>query len=212
MRITKYIHSCLLVETDDHAVLFDPGDYAAEPSMLDLDSLPELDAVLITHGHFDHCSVPLLRRTRERFPEVPIISNREVVDALEAEGVTATTELVENVTYEQAVHQSLPWRTSVPDNWSITVFDRLTHPGDSLQIVDTAPVLALPMQAPWGSLKEALDTAIKLQPQMIIPIHDWHWRNEARVALYDKAQQFLQDYGIKFLDVENGQPIEVSGK
>lgn len=212
MRVTKYVHSCLLVEMDDRAVLFDPGDYTVEPEVLDVNNLPELDAVLVTHGHFDHCSVPLLRRMRERFPEMPIISNQEVVDTLASQDIAATTETIQGVTCEQATHQPLPWRTPAPDNWSITVFDRLTHPGDSLQITETAPALALPMQAPWGSMKESLDMTIKLQPETIIPIHDWHWRDEARAALYDKAQQFLQDYGIKFLDIENGQPIEVSGK
>lgn len=209
MQITKYVHSCLLIENEGKTMLFDPGNYSAESGVLEVNSLPELDAVLITHGHFDHCNIPFIKQTRERFPEVPIVSNQEVVSTLDSEGITATTEPVGGVTYEQATHQLLPWRTPAPDNWSITVFDQLTHPGDSLQISKTAPILALPVQAPWGSMRESLDMVLELQPEVVIPIHDWHWRDEARVALYEKAQRFLQEYGIELLSVESGQPVEV---
>lgn len=209
MIVTKYVHSCLLVESEGKAMLFDPGKYSAESEELKAENLPELDAVLITHGHPDHCSVPFIKQIRERFPEVPVISTQEVVDILAAEGIEATTKTVQGVACEQATHQPLPWRTPAPDNWSITVFNQLTHPGDSLEITKTAQVLALPVQAPWGSMKEALDAALELQPEIIIPIHDWHWHEAARRGLYEKARSFFQEHGITFLDIENGQPIKI---
>lgn len=209
VRITKYVHSCLLVESAERAVLFDPGEYVAAEGVVDLDNLPDIAAVLVTHGHSDHCSTPFIKQLRERFPEVSIVSNQAVVDTLEAEGVKATIEAVPGVTCEQAPHQPLPWRTPAPDNWSVTVFEQLTHPGDSLEITKTAPVLALPVQAPWGSMKEALDMALELQPETIIPIHDWHWHEEARWSLYQKAAEFLQGYGITFHQLDNGQSVEV---
>jgi L-ascorbate metabolism protein UlaG (beta-lactamase superfamily) len=209
VRITKYVHSCLLIEEHSRAVLFDPGDYSHASGMLDVDALPELDAVLITHGHFDHCNVDVLKWIRQRSPEVPIVSNPEVVQKLESENIQATTQAPEGIACREAKHQPLPWRTPAPDNWSFTVFDRLTHPGDSLHISQSGPVLALPMQGPWGSLREALDLALQLRPEKIIPIHDWHLRDEAREALYKQAQDFLGQYGIEFLPVKNGRQIAV---
>jgi L-ascorbate metabolism protein UlaG (beta-lactamase superfamily) len=209
VRITKYVHSCLLVEENSRAVLFDPGDYSYASGMLDVDALPELEAVLITHGHFDHCNVDVLKSIRQRWPEVPIVSNPELVEKLESENIQATTQAPEGIACREAKHQPLPWRTPVPDNWSFTVFDRLTHPGDSLHISQSGPVLALPMQGPWGSMREALDLALQLRPEKIIPIHDWHLRDEAREALYKQAQDFLGQYGIEFLPVKNGRQIAV---
>jgi L-ascorbate metabolism protein UlaG (beta-lactamase superfamily) len=209
VRITKYVHSCLLVEENSRAVLFDPGDYSHASGMLDVDALPELEAALITHGHFDHCNVDVLKSIRQRSPEVPIVSNPEVVEKLESENIQATTQAPEGIACREAKHQPLPWRTPAPDNWSFTVFDRLTHPGDSLQISQSGPVFALPMQGPWGSLREALDLALQLRPEKVIPIHDWHWRDEAREALYKQTQDFLGQYGIEFLPVTNGRQIAV---
>lgn len=211
VRVTKYVHSCLLIETENQTVLYDPGDYSVDSGLITSEELPELDALLITHGHFDHCNTPFIKRLKERFPQMPIISTQEVVSTLESEGIAAATEPPQNldISREQAEHQPLPWRTPAPENWALTVAGHLTHPGDSLQISRTASVLALPMQAPWGAMRESFDMALELQPETIIPIHDWHWHDEARRKFYDKSQQFFRRYDITFISVEDGRPVDV---
>ena len=73
----------------------------------------------------------------------------------------------------------------------------------------TKQVLALPMQAPWGSLKWALDAAIALKPQKVIPVHDWHWRDEAADALHKMSYQILAGHGIEFIFAKNGKAFSV---
>lgn len=209
MKITKYVHSCLLIEDHGVAILIDPGGYSTGSGLLNVNELPKLDSVLITHEHPDHMDADFLKLLQERLPELLVAGSQSAVGKLEDEGVKVSTDLPEGTTAEDASHQPLPWRTPVPDNRAFTVFDKLTHPGDSLEITKTASVLALPLQAPWGSTKEALDMALRLQPEKIIPVHDWHWRDEARTSMYAKAEKFLKGYGIKFLPVENGRSVEV---
>ena len=63
MKVSKHLHSCLLVEDDAGPVaLLDPGNYTLEESALPVDELSRLDFVLITHEHQDHMSVPLIKK------------------------------------------------------------------------------------------------------------------------------------------------------
>ncbi|MDO8655088.1 MAG: MBL fold metallo-hydrolase, partial [bacterium] len=51
MKITKYVHSCLLVEEQGKTALIDPGNYTFQSKALDLRYIEKLDFVLITHEH-----------------------------------------------------------------------------------------------------------------------------------------------------------------
>ena len=61
MRVTKYEHSCVLVEDGDVRILTDPGELTHG-----FVNLTGLSAILVTHQHFDHIDlariVPLLER------------------------------------------------------------------------------------------------------------------------------------------------------
>ncbi|MBI3115325.1 MAG: MBL fold metallo-hydrolase, partial [Candidatus Kerfeldbacteria bacterium] len=54
MTITKYLHSCVLLEEDGFKLLFDPGTFVFVEGLFKPADLPKPDVVLITHGHPDH--------------------------------------------------------------------------------------------------------------------------------------------------------------
>src|SRR5688500_15837173 len=92
MQITKYLHSCLLVEENDTVILIDPGQYTHEAKVLDIELINRLNFILITHEHFDHFSLPLIKDITRKFPEVNIISTPSVVEQLEKEHIPAMTD------------------------------------------------------------------------------------------------------------------------
>ena len=210
MKISKYIHSCLLIEKDGTSVLIDPGQYTLDEDALPVEDLESLDVVLITHEHEDHMSLPLLKRIIGRFPNVKIVTSGVVADLLAKEGVQATIQLPEFVKMEQIPHERV--LALAPHNALFHIFGEVTHPGDSLQFSSSNEILALPIQAPWGSMVQALEKAASLnpKPKLVIPIHDWHWKDVARHKLYEAAAEYLREQGIsEFRGLEPGESIDI---
>lgn len=73
LAVTWFGHSSVLVEIDGHRVLFDPvwgdrvspsrriGPRRMHPTPIPIDELPSVDAVLISHDHYDHLDLPTVR-------------------------------------------------------------------------------------------------------------------------------------------------------
>jgi len=97
LRVTWLGHSTVLIEIDGYRVLTDPvwglraspsrlaGPRRFQPVPVPLRALPQLDAVLISHDHYDHLDYPTVRRLRKR--PVTFITSLGVGAHLEAWGV-----------------------------------------------------------------------------------------------------------------------------
>jgi L-ascorbate metabolism protein UlaG (beta-lactamase superfamily) len=207
MKITKYVHSCLLVEMAERTVLFDPGMFSVDA--LDVSSLTRLDDIFITHVHPDHCDIGLIKALVAKFPGVRITSNPEVVNHLAGENILASSDAPSGVVFFESPHESVEPIFPQPDCIGFHYLDSLSHPGDSHSFQETKTILALPITAPWGSTIKAANLALQLKPQHILPIHDWHWRDEARQQMYDNYERILEEQGITFHKLETGVPVEI---
>lgn len=207
MKITKFVHSCLLVETPGRVALFDPG--VMSTPHIDLATITKLDDLFITHEHADHKDTNFIKQLVAKFPEVRITTTNEVVQQLAAERITASNQAPDGVVFFSSVHEPVEPVFSQPQNIGIHYLDILTNPGDSHSFHETKAVLALPITAPWGAFIKAITVAIELKPQHVLPIHDWHWSDDARAGSYDIAEQKLGEQGITFHKPQTGQPIDI---
>lgn len=211
MKITKLGHSCLLVEMPDpvnRTVLFDPGEWSRE--FVDVESLVYLDDIVITHGHADHCSVPLLRQLLEKFPDVRITAPDEVVASLKQSEILASHEEYEGIAFFDSPHAPLEPLGATPEQIGVHYLDTLTHPGDSHTFRETRQILAMPMSAPWGAMTRAVEVILELKPTYVVPIHDWLWKDAAREAMYPGVKKLLAEQDITFLDLTIGEPVVVA--
>jgi L-ascorbate metabolism protein UlaG (beta-lactamase superfamily) len=206
MKITKLGHSCLLVEMPDRTALFDPGVW----SEVDLDSLKWLDDIFITHKHNDHMDIAVIQALQSKFPDVRIVAPEDALDDLKQGGVQdVRSDAPEGVRFFEAPHEALRPLSDVdpPQQKALHYLDTLTDPGDSHSFSETMPILALPVQAPWGSTVGATQVALDLKPKYVLPIHDWHWNDEARQWAYQMLEARLKQAGITFIPLEYGKPV-----
>lgn len=211
MKITKFVHSCLLVETGSKNVLIDPGGYSWHSHLFSQAKINRLDYIVITHEHGDHYSLPFLKDLVKKYPHTQIITNSDLAEKLKKDGLKNEIGVgsEEGATVFESAHEPLPLDLPVPANIGVHIEDLLTHPGDALHFSHTRRVLALPMTAPWGSLKQSLERVVELKPRIVLPIHDWHWHKDARNEQYAMAAKLLLPHGIKFIALENAIPIEI---
>ncbi len=102
--ITWVGHSTLLVQIGGRNVLTDPmwsrraspvqwaGPARVVPPAIPLDGLPPLDAVVLSHNHYDHLDVATVRRIAARWPDTDWIVPRGLAGFVRARGVRRVTE------------------------------------------------------------------------------------------------------------------------
>ena len=208
MNITKFGHSCFLVEEEGVRILFDPGSFSRGHT-----DVTNLDAVLITHEHGDHMDMDSMKQIVSKNPGAVIYTNASVQKLLEAQGIASTVvthgEVVDvnGVSVEGVGKDHAILMTKVPaiENVGFMVAGRLFYPGDALTIpAKKVEILALPAAAPWMKISETIDYAIAIKPRYAFPVH------EAIYAMPQMMYGMLKDI-LAAEDIEF-RPMDPDGK
>jgi L-ascorbate metabolism protein UlaG (beta-lactamase superfamily) len=166
MRITKYTHACVRLETEGRVLVIDPGTWSESTALIGA------DAVLVTHEHSDH--IDPLRLAELGIPVyAPAgadIEGLTVVPVSLGDKFTAAGFPVVAVGGRHAaIYDGQP---DCP-NLGYVVGGTLYHPGDSLHVpeepVDT---LLVPAQGSWLKMAEAIDFVKAVSPRRAFAIHD----------------------------------------
>lgn len=180
MRLTKYTHSCVRIEDDGAVLVIDPGAFS-EPESLD-----GVDAVLITHEHFDHLDVGKLVDALAGRPSVAVYTHPTVADQLpELDGVVHRVLPGQRFTaagfpvrtyggLHAVIHPELP---RVPNNgYLVEAGGGVYHPGDSFDLPTDDDVeiatLFVPVAGPWLKMAEAVDFVRRIAPAQAYALHD----------------------------------------
>lgn len=209
MKITKFGHSCLLVEEGDARILIDPGNYSVVPE------LEKLDAILITHNHSDHVDVAAMKKLIQLNPRARIFSNEEVRVTLAKDDIEV--DRLENK--EQAVVQNVviegvgEWHAenhtclAPQQNTGYFIGQRFFYPGDALMVPDKpVEILAYPAVAPWMKIAEALEYLKAVKPQAAFPVHDGFLKFGG--PYYAHPERHAKEWGVNWLVLETGKAQE----
>ena len=185
MRLTSFGHSCLLVEVADLRVLLDPGTFSSG-----FEQLRDLDAVLVTHQHPDHCDPDRFAPLVEANPGARVLLETQTADQLRDGGLRRDVETLTSgtdVTLESRgsaltvspvgqrhaiIHADIPRI----DNTGVVLRadgePSFFHPGDAL---DAEPgdvdLLGVPLNAPWCAMKETIEFVRRIGAPRFVPIH-----------------------------------------
>jgi L-ascorbate metabolism protein UlaG (beta-lactamase superfamily) len=71
--------------------------------------------------------------------------------------------------------------------------------------------MTIPVFGPWknGTITDAINLVIKLKPKYVIPIHDWHYKDEVREDFHHRLRDRTRDFGVTALIQPDGETVEV---
>ncbi|MDN5289557.1 MAG: L-ascorbate metabolism protein UlaG, beta-lactamase superfamily [Mucilaginibacter sp.] len=207
MKISKYLHSCLVFELDGYKILFDPGDYSFIEGLVTPQMFADVDIVIITHIHPDHFVIDILKNIID-ISGAQVITNTQVGEQLDRAGIPYI--ILEDATANfgpfklQAfpVKHALIMDNPLPQMTGFLINDKVLHPVDSMEdkLLDfkNVELLIMVTMAPFANEVMIAAFADKLQPRQILPVHDGYAKQffmEKRYAAYEKHFDRL---GIKF--------------
>jgi L-ascorbate metabolism protein UlaG (beta-lactamase superfamily) len=215
MRLTKFSHSCVRLERDGAVLVIDPG------TLSERKALDGVDAVLITHEHFDHLDVEALADALGKRPSIEVYTHPDVIEKLE--GLSGVVHPV--VPGDEFTAAGFQVRTygglhaiihpEIPRIANVGFFIEGTggrggvyHPGDSYDVPTDAEVdtLLVPVAGPWMKMAEAIDFARQVAPRRAYALHDGVL-NDVGLQLADTLMGTMSraEYG----RLEPGQQVEL---
>lgn len=211
MKITKFGHCCLLIQQKSLRILTDPGIFSTGQ-----DSVQNIDLILITHEHADHCHLDSIKNILKNNPTAKIFANKSVGVLLEKENLkffvfeNGQKYFEKDVSIEACgnehaiIHPDLP----TVQNTGFLIDDKLFYPGDSFaKPPKEIEILALPVAGPWMKISEAIDYAKIVKPRVWFPMHDGILKYTEVGSRWPTF--FLEQIGVKTLILEIGKETEV---
>lgn len=212
MKITKYEHSCLVLEQDNKRLIIDPGVVTKT-----LKDYSNTVAILVTHVHADHFDLSNIRKILAQNPNAPLYTVPAVAGELPVDIkpiIVSGGQKLEvgpfNLEFAGGEHAIIHKDTPTTDNVGVTVNNKFYYSGDSLSIPH-APIeiLAVPITAPWLKISDAMDFIATIKPKQIFAVHD-ALLSEFGMEVNNRWLQIASDkVGAKYIVLKPGESLSV---
>jgi L-ascorbate metabolism protein UlaG (beta-lactamase superfamily) len=219
MKISKYIHSCLLFELDGHKLLFDPGNFTFAEGVVTPEMFADVNSIVITHIHPDHLDTENLKKI-VALSNAPIYTNMEVGTAIQKSGLNYN--LIEEGIYKigpfkleaiPVVHEPL-LDSPIPQMTGFLINDKVLHPVDSMEDKLTKyegiELLLLVTMAPFANELRIAGFGDKVKPRRILPVHDGFAKPFFVKSRFQNYAKHFAKSGIEFVEIyQPGDSLEV---
>lgn len=174
MKITKFDHSCVVIEKNERNIVIDPVEFTST-----IPDIINVDAIIITHKHGDHFQPIVLDKILSLNPNARLFIAEDMV------GLTFHSAEIAQINHEINLgefsvkffgkdHAPIVDNISPCKNYGVIIDGIFVNPGDSFDIVpiNNPDVLLVAISAPWLKVEETMDYIKKVKPKRVIPIHD----------------------------------------
>lgn len=218
MKITKYPQSCLLIETKGKKILIDPGILKYKEEYFDIWN--QVDIILITHKHSDHCYEEVLEKLDEN---IKLYSSNEVKNAHPSLNINIVKENdkidIDNEITIEVVHAEHgyipPMKTGakVTENIGYIIDDKETRVyvvSDTICFENQykCDVLCVPV-SDYGVTMGAFEASLfakEANAKLVIPLHA---DSPKYPVNFDFVKKMLEDNEIEYEILENEESIEI---
>ncbi len=220
MRISKHIHSCLLIEDGDTKILVDPGifSFRHNENAISAKDFQGITAVFITHCHVDHVDPAALKEILAGNPGATVYANTDTEKLLHNEEISVEVfetgkKQVGSVAVDAlpANHEKL--LIPEPQNTAYAFNKQLLVTGDSfderLGWFKNIPVLALPITAPWANQLQIVAFAKFIAPKIVVPVHDGYVKDFYRDRTSEVFAKYLADFDIGLHPLDAIEYLEI---
>jgi L-ascorbate metabolism protein UlaG (beta-lactamase superfamily) len=176
MRITKFGHACVRIESGSTTVVVDPGGWSER------EAVDGATVVLVTHEHPDHLDPDNLRATDAPVYTIGAVARQigeQARDVAERVTVVAPGDILDvglPVTVVGEKHAVIHPELQRFDNSGYLIEvegRRVFHPGDALtEQPRDVDLLLLPVHAPWSKISEVVDYGRAVGAPLSVAIHD----------------------------------------
>lgn len=207
MKLTKYEHSCMVLEQQDRLLVLDPGEHSKS-----LPSLGNVDAVIVSHMHSDHFDLNRLARIADQNKSVHIFGPKQVTEqsqVLNMASVNAgeTKEVGPFQLKFVGGHHELYGEI---ENIGVIINGIFFYPGDSYAKPEQPiKTLALPASAPWLRVPDAINLMKECAPKTAFPVHNALLSKIGETIHYRLIEAAAQKIGADWRVLKTNESMEI---
>jgi L-ascorbate metabolism protein UlaG (beta-lactamase superfamily) len=207
MKISKYLHSCLVFELDGYKILFDPGKFSFAEGAVTAEMFADVAIIIVTHIHPDHLDTDALNN-------IIALSNARLYANSQVSGELTKADIKHTILHE-GTHQFGPFKLQaidvvhepildnpLPQMTGFIINDKVLHPVDSMESdllkYQGIELLLMVTMAPFANELRITDFADRLQPKQILPVHDGYAKEFFIKQRYEAYAKHFDKQGIRF--------------
>lgn len=211
MKLTKFDHSCVVLEKNGQKLVFDPVELGT--------TLPAFDnvvAVIITHKHGDHLQPEIVSAILDRNPEAEILTVADAVVEFDHATVVKDGDSINlggfDLRFFGGDHGAIVPGEVPCDNIGVVVDEMIVNPGDSFDIpadIAQPALLLVASAAPWCKMAESMDYIRAMQAKMVVPVHNALLSEFGNGVYNGWLRRACEGVGGEFAPLDSGEEVEL---